>query len=106
MLSYEREAFYAKDDHEFRITFDQNILWRNYDLSLCKGIYGEAILDKNKVLMEVKTAGAIPLWMVHFLTENQIYKTSFSKYATATARLCERAEKKLSTGKFLCVYRR
>ena len=33
--------------------------------------------------MEVKTAGAIPLWMVHFLTENQIYKTSFSKYATA-----------------------
>ena len=83
MLSYEREAFYAKDDHEFRITFDQNILWRNYDLSLCKGIYGEAILDKNKVLMEVKTAGAIPLWMVHFLTENQIYKTSFSKYATA-----------------------
>ena len=61
MLSYEREAFYAKDNHEFRITFDQNILWRNYDLSLCKGIYGEAILAKNKVLMEVKTAGAIPL---------------------------------------------
>ena len=53
MLSYEREAFYAKDDHEFRITFDQNILWRNYDLSLCKGIYGEAILDKNKVPYEV-----------------------------------------------------
>ena len=28
MLSYEREAYYAKDDHEFRITFDRNILWR------------------------------------------------------------------------------
>ena len=54
LLSYEREAFYAKDDHEFRVTFDRNILWRDYDLSLCKGIYGEAVLDKNKVLMVVK----------------------------------------------------
>ena len=26
MLSYEREAYYAKDDHEFRITFDRIIL--------------------------------------------------------------------------------
>lgn len=75
------------------ITFDQNILWRNYDLSLCKGIYGEAILDKNKVLMEVKTAGAIPLWMVHFLTENQIYKTSFSKYATTYRTIYEREQR-------------
>ena len=73
---------------------DQNILWRNYDLSLCKGIYGEAILDKNKVLMEVKTAGAIPLWMVHFLTENQIYKTSFSKYATAYRTIYAREQRR------------
>lgn len=83
LLSYEREAYYAKDDHEFRVTFDQNILWRDYDLSLCKGIYGNPILKDNQVLMEVKTAGAIPLWMVRFLRENNIYKTSFSKYATA-----------------------
>ena len=57
MLSYEREAFYAKDNHEFRITFDQNILLENYDLSLCRGIYGEAILAKNKVLMEGENGG-------------------------------------------------
>ena len=90
---YKRRIAMTEDDHEFRITFDQNILWRNYDLSLCKGIYGEAILDKNKVLMEVKTAGAIPLWMVHFLTENQIYKTSFSKYATAYRMIYAREQR-------------
>lgn len=90
---YKRRIAMTEDDHEFRITFDQNILWRNYDLSLCKGIYGEAILDKNKVLMEVKTAGAIPLWMVHFLTENQIYKTSFSKYATAYRTIYAREQR-------------
>ena len=33
-LSYEREAFYGKDNHELRITFDQNILWRTTQGSL------------------------------------------------------------------------
>ena len=54
--------------------------------------------------MEVKTAGAIPLWMVHFLTENQIYKTSFSKYATAYRTIYEREKRRLSAGKVsLCL---
>lgn len=86
-LSYEREAFYAKDDVNFRITFDENILWRDYDLSLCSGIYGTSILPDEKVLMEIKTVGAIPLWMTHILTKNKIYKTSFSKYANAYKQL-------------------
>ena len=92
MLSYEREAYYAKDDHEFRITFDRNILWRDYDLSLCKGIYGNPILKEDQVLMEVKTAGAIPLCMVEFLSGNKIYKTSFSKYGTAYRTIKENSK--------------
>lgn len=92
LLSYEREAFYAKDDHEFRITFDKNILWRDYDLSLCDGIYGEPILKEDQILMEVKTGGAIPLWIAQFLSENKIYKTSFSKYAEAYRTICKRKE--------------
>lgn len=92
LLSYQREAFYSKCDHDFRITFDDNILWRNYDLSLCKGIYGLPILEHEQVLMEVKTAGAIPLWMVDILSRERIYKTSFSKYGTAYGRICEMNE--------------
>ncbi len=87
MLSYEREAYYARDNHDFRITFDNNILWRDYDLSLTSGIYGEPILQEDEVLMEVKTSGAIPLWMVNILSENKIYKTSFSKYEKAYRRI-------------------
>lgn len=82
-LSYEREAFYSKEDSGFRVTFDENILWRDYDLSLCKGPGGEAILPPGTVLMEIKTGTAIPLWMTALLTENHIYKTSFSKYGRA-----------------------
>lgn len=34
LLSYEREAFYHKADHNLRITFDETILWRDYDVDL------------------------------------------------------------------------
>lgn len=92
LLSYEREAFYAKNDHDFRITFDQNILWRDYDLSLTKGIYGKPILPEGKVLMEIKVAAAMPMWLVKFMTDNKIYKTSFSKYANAYMEITKKGK--------------
>ena len=47
------------------------------------GIYGEAILEPGQVLMEIKTAGNLPFWMVRVLSEEKIRKTSFSKYGSA-----------------------
>lgn len=82
-LAYDREAFYQKDNRDFRVTFDENILWRKEDLSLCSSGEGEPLLKENQVLMEIKTGGAIPLWMTGILTRHNIYKTSFSKYGNA-----------------------
>ncbi|WP_244833497.1 polyphosphate polymerase domain-containing protein [Clostridium sp. BJN0001] len=79
-ISYDREAFFSKTDGDFRMTFDQNILARDYDLSLDAGIYGESILKKGMALLEVKTALGIPRWLLDFFCENKIYKSSFSKY--------------------------
>lgn len=81
-LSYEREAYYAKDGSDFRVTFDDTILCRESDLSLQAEVGGIPILEEGKVLMELKCSGGIPLWMTHALTEEKIYKTSFSKYGT------------------------
>ena len=93
-LSYEREAFYTKEQSEFRVTFDENILFREEDLSLGCGVYGEALLEPGQTLMEIKTPGGIPLWMVKVLTEEKIHKTSFSKYGSAyqTMFMRERGE--------------
>ena len=82
-LSYEREAFYSTDGSDFRVTFDENILYRDEDISLSGEIYGTPIIEKNQVLMEIKTPGGIPMWMTDFLTGQRIYKTSFSKYGAA-----------------------
>ena len=82
-LSYEREAYFCKDGDDFRVTFDDNILCRQEDLSLESDVWGTPILEDGKVLMEIKCSGGIPLWMAHVLSQEQIYKTSFSKYGTA-----------------------
>ena len=83
LLSYDRAAFYAMDNPQFRITFDENILWRDQDITLTTGIGGTPVLPADTILMEVKTADAIPLWLVQLLSREKIYKTSFSKYGTA-----------------------
>lgn len=82
-LSYEREAYYAKDNSDFRVTFDDTILCRQEDLSLESEVYGTRILPEGMVLMELKCSGGIPLWMTEVLSKEHIYKTSFSKYGKA-----------------------
>ncbi len=82
-IGCEREAFYAKDDREFRVTFDENILARDWDLTLDKGFYGEKLLDDDTALMELKAGGALPLWMAELLSDKHIFKTKFSKYGRA-----------------------
>ncbi|MFI3208151.1 MAG: polyphosphate polymerase domain-containing protein [Eubacteriales bacterium] len=86
-IAYDRIAFFGKDRDDLRITFDESILWRNDNLSLCSGKYGKKILNDNEVLMEIKVVGGMPLWLTHFLTEQKIYKTSFSKYGNAYKQL-------------------
>ena len=82
-LCYDREAYYTIEPSDFRITFDDNIKYRLDNLELNSDSSGTKILPDDKVLMEVKTSTSIPLWLAHFLSEEHIYKTSFSKYGTA-----------------------
>ena len=82
-LSYEREAYYCRAGSDFRVTFDENVLFRREDLSLEAEIGGTPILPEGKILMEIKCAGGIPLWMTGVLTRERIFRTSYSKYGTA-----------------------
>lgn len=90
LLSYNREAFFGKEDSEFRMTFDDNILWRDYDICLCKGAYGEELLPKGMQLLEVKAAMGMPLWLSKFFSENIIFKTSYSKYGNAYTAMIQK----------------
>ena len=90
-VSYDRRAYYLKNDRDFRITFDSNIKARENDLNLCSTNYGTPILEPGKYIMEVKTLGTIPLWLVKKFDELKIVPCGFSKYGEAYTQLILKA---------------
>ena len=82
-ISYQREAFFGKDNKDFRLTFDRKLTDRRFDLSLSEESYGNYLIGADQRLMEVKVSDSMPAWLVEKLSELQIYKTSFSKYGKA-----------------------
>ncbi len=82
-ISYQRAAFFGKDDPDFRLTFDRDITARRDDLSLSKGSYGSKLILPDQRLMEIKVPGAFPMWMTQALSALEIRRISFSKYGTA-----------------------
>ena len=78
-VSYRRYAFYSKNDPNLRITFDTDIVSRRDDLRLELGNYGETLLDENKMIIEIKFTGSIPLWFAHILSDFGLAIGSFSK---------------------------
>lgn len=82
-ISYQRSAYFGKDDNNFRLTFDRNITARRNDLKLSSDSYGWQIINPTHHLMEVKIANSIPMWLAVQMAELGIYRTSFSKYGTA-----------------------
>lgn len=93
-IYYDRVAYYGNDDRDLRITFDDNILWRNMGLDLRMPAAGEQLLMPGQSLMELKVGGAMPLWLADTLNEMALFKASFSKYGNAYISQCAaKAEK-------------
>lgn len=86
-LSYQRKAFWSKDQKDLRITFDTNIRTRRYNLRLEAGNYGDLLLPIDKCIMEVKAENSIPTWLARLLSELSVYKTSFSKYGSEYTKM-------------------
>ena len=82
-LSYDRIAMFGVEDESVRITFDSNITYRENMLDLSTGVWGKKLLEKGDRIMEIKIAGAMPLWLVRILDKLCIYPVSFSKYGAA-----------------------
>ncbi len=83
MVSYEREAYYLKENPNVRLTFDSGIRYRTEDLLLENGNHGAMLLPEGELVLEIKTDGAMPVWMSRILDECGIYPSSFSKCGNA-----------------------
>ena len=78
LVVYNRESYKGED--ELRITFDENLKYRNQNLRFSKEkrdkIYFE---DNHNIIMEIKAHGVLPLWLVKELSAKKIYPQQFSK---------------------------
>ena len=83
LLAYERRAYFGRDDETFRMTLDRNIRYRTKDVTDLADTSGNGLLSPGMSLLEVKCAVAMPLWLVDWLADMHLYKTSFSKYGMA-----------------------
>lgn len=83
LIAYEREAYFDQELPSLRLTFDTNVRYRENDLQLEHGHEGTPLLPDDAILMEIKTDGAMPLWLARALSRCGILPTSFSKYGTA-----------------------
>ena len=104
LIACDRFSWRSRENHELRITFDRNIRWRDHDLCFAAGSDGELLLPDGEVLMELKIPGAAPLWLVHLLSEQALYPTSFSKYGVCYKNhLLQAYMQEYIKGEMLCV---
>lgn len=79
-IAYDRESYKGKENKNLRITFDNNLRSRREKLKFVENVSMNNYFDKNIYIMEIKTVGSLPLWLVKTLSELEIMPTSFSKY--------------------------
>lgn len=95
MIMADRVAFKGKEKAEFRLTFDENLRFREDNLSFRKGGKGRKYFPttnepKKCIIMEVKTMNAMPPWFVSELSRLKIYPSRFSKYGKIYQLITER----------------
>ena len=87
VICYEREAFFVSELPALRITFDTNVRCRLDSTALTDPPDGTLLLPDDTVIMEIKTDGAMPLWLTNRLDCCGIIPHSSSKYGTAYRQL-------------------
>lgn len=79
----EREAYFTKDDPEVRLTFDRELRYRIGFPTSENITQGTPIVNDEERILEIKTPGAMPMWLARALSECGIFPAKFSKYAYA-----------------------
>ncbi|MBR3332585.1 polyphosphate polymerase domain-containing protein [Candidatus Saccharibacteria bacterium] len=78
LVYYDRTSFLGEDS--LRITFDENLKYRDKNLKFVRNSKDKHYFyDEKNIIMEIKAAGVMPLWLTKTLSKIEAYPTSFSK---------------------------
>lgn len=92
VLCYDRCAYVGVEDPELRMTMDTNITYRIHDFDLSLGSYGDTLMDSSRYVLELKTNGAMPLWLAEAFDRLFIYPGSYTKYGNAYKKMLMEGE--------------
>ena len=79
----EKKSIEGYDYNKIRITIDQNLIYRDENVSLFAGNQGAPLLDDSTVIMEIKAPGNKPQWLQDILDKYGLMEHKFSKYSCA-----------------------
>ena len=79
----EKETIQGYAYNKVRVTLDQNLTYRDEDVSLFKGNHGFPLLDEDTIIMEIKAPGKKPDWLQTILDKHGLEEQKFSKYSCA-----------------------
>ena len=92
LVYYDRESYKGEDN--LRITFDENMHFRDTNLSFIKEKHDKIYFkDTKNTIMEVKAHGVLPLWLVDILSAEHIYPQQFSKIGKVYEKLVKKKGK-------------
>lgn len=88
LIACERLSYAACEERadvpdDLRITFDEGIVYRDLFASDASAAPARPLLPSGHVVMEIKSSGPFPLWLVRALDACEAYPSSFSKYGAA-----------------------
>ena len=69
--------------NKIRVTIDQNLTYRDNNVSLFSGKDGFPLLNEDIVIMEIKALGRKPQWLQDILDQYGLVEQKFSKYSCA-----------------------
>lgn len=91
LVMYNRESY--KNNDNLRITFDENLRYRNKDLSFIPQKNDTMYFKDNyNTIMEVKAHGVIPLWLANVMTEAKVYPKQFSKIGNIYQKIIKKGQ--------------
>lgn len=82
----EKKSIQGYPHTKIRLTLDQNLTYRDEDVSFFKGKAGLPLLDEDMVIMEIKAPGDQPQWLQDILDKHGLVEHKFSKYSCAYHR--------------------
>jgi len=81
LVTYEREAFFGKEESDLRVTFDTSV--RSYPHPVLEDIFRDEDMNMyidNFFVLEVKFWGRMPVWVRNVLRDFSLRQESISKY--------------------------